>query len=76
MPLDNWSPGVLQGLLPVLEARLVLLVLAPAQLDLTDRVPSTNQIVITNLNNSWDENIKNIFTFKTIVYISRVCFAT
>ena len=50
VPLDDGSAGVLERLLPVLEARLVLLVLAPAQLDLTNRVSATNQIVIAYLN--------------------------
>ena len=52
VPLDDRSPGVLQGLLPVLEAGLVLLVLAPAQLNLADGVPAADQIVVANLYNS------------------------
>ena len=49
VPLDDGPPGVLQSLLPMLEARLVLLVLAPAKLDLTDRISATDQIVIADL---------------------------
>ena len=49
VPLDDGPPGVLQCLLPMLEARLVLLVLAPAKLDLTDRISATDQIVIADL---------------------------
>ena len=50
VPLDDGPPGVLQSLLPMLEARLVLLVLAPAQLDLPDGISTTDQIVVANLN--------------------------
>ena len=51
VPLDDRSPGVLQGLLPVLEAWLVLLVLAPAQLNLADGIAAADQIVVANLGN-------------------------
>ena len=50
MPLDYWSPRVLQSLLPVLEARLVLLVLTPAKFYLSDGISATDQIVVANLN--------------------------
>ena len=49
VPLDDWSPRVLQGLLPVLEPGLVLLVLAPTELDLPDGISTTDQIVVANL---------------------------
>ena len=49
MPFDDWPPGVLQSLLPVLESRFVFFVLAPAKLDLSNWVPATDKIVITNL---------------------------
>ena len=51
MPLDDWSPWILKGLLPMLEPRLVLFVLAPAQLYLSNGIPTTNQIVVANLEN-------------------------
>ena len=49
VPLDDGPPGVLQSLLPMLEARLVLLVLAPAKLDLADGISASNQIIIADL---------------------------
>ena len=52
MPLDDRSARIFEGLLPVLEAGLVLLVLAPAQLDLADGVATANQIVVAHLGNT------------------------
>ena len=49
MPLDDWSSRILQSLLPMFEPRLVLFVLAPAQLYLSNGIPTTNQIVVANL---------------------------
>ena len=49
VPLDDGSPGVFQRLLPVFEARLVFLVLAPAKLDLADGISASNQIIIADL---------------------------
>jgi hypothetical protein len=49
VPFDDGTSRILENLLPVLEARLVLLRLVPAQLDLADRVSAADQIVITNL---------------------------
>ena len=51
MPLDDWSSGILQSLLPMFEPRLVLFVLAPAQLYLSNGIPTANQIVVANLEN-------------------------
>ena len=51
MPLDDGSPRVLQSLLPVFEAGLVFLVLAPAELDLADGVAASDQIIVANLEN-------------------------
>merc|ERR1719384_1989808 len=48
MPLDDWSSGILQSLLPMLEPRLVLFVLAPAQLYLSNGISTANQIVVAN----------------------------
>ena len=49
VPLDNWPPRIFEGLFPMLEARLVLLVLAPAKLYLSDGISAANQVIITNL---------------------------
>ena len=49
MPLDNGTPGVLEDLLPVLEAGLVGLLLVPPQLDLADGVAAADQIVVADL---------------------------
>ena len=51
MPLDDWSSGILQSLLPMFEPRLVLFVLTPAQLYLSNGIPTANQIVVANLEN-------------------------
>merc|ERR1712045_280830 len=48
MPLDDWSSGILQSLLPMFEPRLVLFVPAPAQLYLSNEIPTANQIVVAN----------------------------
>ncbi len=49
VPLDDGPPGVLQHLLPVLEARLVRLLLVPAEIDLPDGVAAADQIVVADL---------------------------
>ena len=49
VPLDDGSSGVFQRLLPVFKARLIFLVLAPAELDLADGVSAANQIIIADL---------------------------
>ena len=49
VPLDDGSSGVFQRLLPVFKARLIFLVLAPAELDLADGVSAADKIIIADL---------------------------
>ena len=49
VPLDDGSSRILQSLLPVFEAWLVFLVLAPAKLDLADGISASNQIIVADL---------------------------
>ena len=49
VPFDDRSSRVFQYLLPMFEPRLVLFVLAPAQLYLSNGIPTANQIVVANL---------------------------
>ena len=49
VPFDDRPAGVLQRLLPVLEPGLVLLILAPAKLDLSNGVAASDEIVVTDL---------------------------
>ena len=50
VPFDDGRSRVVQHFLPVLESRLVLLGLVPTQRNYADRITTTDQIVVTNLN--------------------------